>query len=252
MKMFGGALDRRPAGDLDREREIHVWSVDLYASETHVSHSGQLLSPNEVARAQRLTREVVRRRFVATRVALREILSQYLDREPAKIEFEYGAHGKPGLAAGMRKDVEFSVSHSADLAMIAVTRAREVGIDLEVTARDLDYLGIARRFFAADEAQALEGQSEAGAREGFFRCWTRKEAFLKARGDGLSLPLEGFSVTVDRDRAPALLATRWNPREVDEWQLADLSAPAGFAAAIAYRGDRAPIVQAAWSSPGEL
>ncbi|MGH2369197.1 MAG: 4'-phosphopantetheinyl transferase family protein, partial [Chloroflexota bacterium] len=133
-------------------------------------------------------------------------------------------------------DVRFNVSHSAELAIVAVARGRDVGVDVERLRGDLEVEQLAARYFSTEEAAAIRAAPPAVRHRRFFACWTRKEAFVKARGQGLSLAFDQFTVSVEPDAPAALLRTRWDAREAGRWALRDLAAGGGYAAAIAVEG----------------
>jgi len=173
--------------------------------------------------------------------------------EVKEIRFEYGRHGKPRLAVGLvsasQPDLRFSVSHSGELALIALTVGREVGIDLEYVDREIHFEGIARRFFTAAEITALLHLPPEMRRSGFFLCWTRKEAVLKARGEGLAASLDSFSVSLVPGESARLIAADWDQPQVERWTLCDLAIDSGVAAAVACQGPVAEIVHRTWT-PG--
>jgi len=173
--------------------EAHLWRLDLDAA--HGEAATVVLSEEERARAARFHFESDRHRFIAARAALRRILAAYLDRAPADLVFSLGRHGKPALE---NLGLEFNLSHSGGCGLLAVTRGRRVGVDLERVRSEFAGEDIARRFFASAEVEALAATKPDEYVTAFFRCWTRKEAYVKARGDGLSLALDRFEVPLDR------------------------------------------------------
>jgi 4'-phosphopantetheinyl transferase len=198
-----------------------------------------VLDAAEQARAARFRLDRDRRRFGAARAAVRVALGARVGVAPADVRFTIGEHGKPAVAEGL---VEFNVSHSADVAVVAVAGAgMPVGVDIEFE-RDVRFDDLARRFFSPAECAAVAAAGDdAGARRAaFFRCWTRKEAFVKGLGVGLSMPLSSFDVAVDGP--PALLAVRGLPGEQGQWSLHDVIAPAGAWAALAVRSTGQPVV----------
>jgi 4'-phosphopantetheinyl transferase len=197
-----------------------------------------LLSPDEQARAARLLREADRRRFVVGRTALRAALGQHLGVPGASLVLRLGLHGKPELdpAQGF-PPVGFNVAHSGDLILIAITPDRRVGVDVERIRADVDLDRIARRAFSAREYRELCQLPGSERREAFFCGWTRKEAFLKAHGAGITLGLDRFDVPITPGVPPRLLATRWDPAETGRWHLQDLAVKPGYRAALAVEAD---------------
>src|SRR5581483_7894148 len=188
---------------------IHVVRVWLPDRMGRYDADFSLLSRDEQARATRFLLETVRQRFVACRAVLRRILAERLILSPAEIEFDYGEHGKPGLVTD-NHPLSFNVSHSDDAALIALSWNCDVGVDLEFDD-DRDWRPLARRFFAAAEWEQLESLPPALQRTGFYRVWTCKEAYLKATGQGMALPLGRFAVCADPRFPSRLIEVRDNP-----------------------------------------
>lgn len=208
------------------EAQVHVWRVDLAAPVG--SQALEALSEDERERADRLRFEIHRRRFVRARAALRAILARYTESDPAALAFEYGEHGKPRLAG---EAPAFNLSHSEDVALCAVASGRDLGIDVEWAARPVEHLTLAERFFAPGEVAVLRAVRPEDVPAAFFACWTRKEAYVKATGLGLSLPLHGFEVSLEPVPEPALRVLD-DPEETARWGLRALDAGPGFAAAL--------------------
>ncbi len=210
--------------------DLHVWLIPIDAPPDRLARLGAILSPDEQQRAARFHFERDRIRFTAARAALRRILSRYLRCAPADLAFDYSPHGKPALPGD--NPLSFNLSHSGDWAVCAVTLSRRVGVDIELIRPDLASETIAERFFSPREAAELRALPRHEQPAAFFRCWTRKEAFVKARGEGLSLPLDRFDVTLRPGEPPALLRTLDDPREAARWSMAALSAPPGYEATV--------------------
>ena len=217
--------------------EVHVWRASLRPAAAALARLEAHLSPDERARAARFRFPRHRDAFVAGRGAQREILARYTGLPPAALAYRATEHGKlsldgPAAAAGIR----FNVSNSGGLALYAVTRGREVGVDLEELREMPDGMEIARRFFSAPENQvfaALPAEARDGA---FFACWTRKEAYIKAVGEGLSMPLDRFDVAFAPGEPPRLLATRGDEAEASRWTLLELHPGEGYVGALAVEG----------------
>jgi 4'-phosphopantetheinyl transferase len=210
----GSAWDVSSRNAIGAAIDVWIVSLDLPATVSHVLED--VLSDDELTRANRFVFERDRRRFVAGRSALRQILSGYTGVSPETLAFAYGAKGKPSLDAPVSR-LEFNVSHSEACAAIAVSEAGDVGIDLECTTRRVEFEALASRFFSSGEAAELRALPESIRRQAFFNCWTRKEAYIKAIGEGLACPLDSFAVTL-RPGAPA--AIQWIDGEpADDWRL---------------------------------
>jgi 4'-phosphopantetheinyl transferase len=217
--------------------EVQLWRVDLDAICSEEAQWEKLLSADERQRASRFHFARDRQHFVAARATLRIILAKYLNAEPANLSFSYSEKGKPRLAENNApSDLAFNLSHSGGIALYALSRHRDLGVDVEQIRQNYEVDGIARRFFSAREQEQLAHFSAADRGEAFFRCWTRKEAYIKATGDGLSLPLSQFDVSLDAGSADALVATRPDASEAARWRLSDVAAGAGYVAAICARG----------------
>jgi 4'-phosphopantetheinyl transferase len=175
---------------------------------------------------------------VAARGGLRDVLSRYTGTTPESLRFSYGGHGKPFLGdEGGGGLLRFNVSHSNGVALYAVAAGREVGVDIEHVREDFAGLDIAERFFSSREVAALRALPGAERPGAFFDCWTRKEAYIKARGEGLSCPLHLFSVSLTPGQPAALLCTDDEPQEAARWSLVELFPGEGFRAALAVRGE---------------
>lgn len=243
----GSAMDGRLAlsGNLSLARdEVHVSFVCLQAMSRHVDSLLEILVPDEVARAARFRFETDRNEYIVARGLLRRILGCYTGFAPHLLQFRYSSYGKPALAAEWGGDrIAFNLSHSCGVAVYAVTRNRNVGVDLEYTNQYIEFDQMAKRFFSPREASLflqLPAQEKRGA---FFSCWTRKEAYVKARGGGLSLDLRCFDVTLAPGQPASLLRVAGDASEVQRWSLSDLPAPAGYAAALAAEGTVSRILQ---------
>jgi 4'-phosphopantetheinyl transferase len=195
-----------------------------------------ILPPDERERAGRFHFEADRRRSVIGRGYLRLLLGEILDSPADKLQFEYDEFCKPRLKPAHRLPLQFNLSHSGELILIAVAKGRAVGIDVERIRTGLDFEGVAARFFSANECKILNSLAGPERDEAFFTCWTRKEAYLKARGDGLSMPLDQFDVSFLPDEEARLLETRHGPDEAGRWRLLPVGASTGYVAALAAQG----------------
>jgi len=214
-----------PLGDHD----VHIWTARLKATPSQFESLESTLSRDEHERAGRFHFERHRTAFVAARAALRGILGGYLGIAPREVQFGYGPQGKPGLATG---DLQFNASHSGDVAVVGVTRRQRIGVDVE-QRRELEYLALAEHFFALPEITELQSLAAGTLPDGFFNCWTRKEAYIKARGEGLYCPLDQFDVSVTPGNPAMLLKSRMDEKEVSRWSFQDLLAGPGYAATLA-------------------
>lgn len=218
------------------EDEVHVWRAEVDLPAERLQRLETLLSEEERERADRFLVAPPRRRFVVGRGLLRALLGAYLDADPARLRFTYGPHGKPALFDDSA--ISFNVSHSGDLVLGAFARRREVGVDVERFRPDFAGEEIAQRFFSPREVAALRALPAESRLDGFFACWARKEAYIKARGLGLSLPLDRFHVALDPQRPAALLGADDDPDAAARWSLCALAPGVGYAGALAVEGHR--------------
>jgi len=198
-----------------------------------VSSLAALLSDAERQRASRFASDRHRSRFVVARARLRELLGVNLGVPPESIELTCGAHGKPSLAGPfVDSDLRFNVSHSDDVAVYAVSRGREIGIDVEAVRMIPDADEIAARFFSRREAESYLALDPGDKPMGFFNCWTRKEAFIKALGDGLHHPLDSFDVSLAPGEPAQIHRVGSVPGSLCGWQLCSFTAPPGYVGAV--------------------
>jgi 4'-phosphopantetheinyl transferase len=225
--------------------EVHVWHAGLELSEAHWQQAAATLAPDERQRAARFRFERHRRHFVAGRGLLRQILGAYLGIDPGGVRLTYTACGKPCLALP-RSALAFNLSHADGLAVVAVTRDREVGIDVERVRPMADVLEIAGRHFSAWEQDLLARLSSAQRQTAFFRAWTRKEAWLKASGVGLAFPLERVEVTMADGKPARPLGVEGDVQEPRRWSLHELRPWPGYIAALAVSGTINRYLCRAW------
>lgn len=209
--------------------EVHVWRLVLDAP---VERFRELLQPDELDRSNRFHFERDRKHFTVARGFLRLLLGRYLETDPARLTFAYGAYGKPSLEG--EQTLRFNMSHSHGMALYALTPEREIGVDVERIRADFTSDDIARRFFSSSEVDVLCGLPSADRVDGFFRCWTRKEAYIKATGRGLSQALDSFDVTLGQGDRVALLRNEDGSHE--RWTLVDIEVGPGYAGAAAVEG----------------
>ena len=213
--------------------EVHVWRAFLEREESHFNKLARTLSENEQLKAKRFYFQKDRKRFVVTHGILRKIIGRYLNIEPKGLKFSYGSHGKPtigGLTDG--HSLCFNMSHSHGLALYAFTWARRVGVDVECVRPMPDAEEIAERFFSPRENAVFRTVPAGKKLEAFFNCWTRKEAFLKAVGDGLSRSLDSFEVSLAPGEPARLLCVRGDSLEASRWHLLELAPAHGYAGAL--------------------
>lgn len=232
-----GAIAYKPLAEgislVARHDIIAVWVANLDFAQNQSDALQEYLSIDELARAARFHFDKDRRRFVAARGILRSILGRYLNRHPSDISLVYGSAGKPRLSSN---DLSFNLSHSHQLALYTVTREREVGVDIEFIRSVSDIDQVAAHSFSAREYAEWQQLPETEKQVGFFNCWTRKEAYIKALGEGLSHPLDQFDVSLKPGQAARLLHVEDNPVEVKRWSLQAINLHEGYVAALAVEG----------------
>jgi 4'-phosphopantetheinyl transferase len=223
--------------------EIHVWLIPLPEDGQLPSGLARCLSGEEAARAARFIFQRDRARFTVAHVALREILARYTGEDAAAIALRAASKGKPYLVD--HADIRFNLSHSGCWAMVAVARGREVGVDIESIRGARPTEDIAERFFAAAEVRELMGTPEDRRAEAFFACWSRKEAYIKARGEGLGIPLDSFEVSLGQE------AVLRQAHDRERWSMCTLQAPPGYAAALVAEGSEWRVRQMQWTGHPE-
>ena len=217
--------------------EVHVWRAGLDADAATLERWRQTLSTEELARADRFRFPTDRDHYTAGRGMLRSLLARYLGMSAADIRFCVNAHGKPALDfGGGNAEPHFNLSHSHGLALFAFTLRGEVGVDVEYIRPSLREMDLAQRFFSPQEVDALRALPKSSQREMFFHCWTRKEAYIKARGAGLSISLASFTVSLAPDTFTHLLIAGHDGPEAGRWWLRPLAPGEGYVGAVAAEG----------------
>lgn len=213
-----------------------MWRADVDRSGDDIDRLTVTLAEDEIVRARRFRFETDRRRFISRRAILRKVLARYIDLPATPLPYRLAPHGKPELAVDLSVDLKFNLSHSAGLALIAVTRGRDVGIDVErVDSRRADRQ-VAQRFFSSGEIAELRQFDGHDWVEAFFRCWTRKEAYIKARGEGLSFPLHRFEVSLGPDEPARILRVAGDEAETRRWSMLGLGPGPEYAGAVVFEG----------------
>ena len=217
--------------------EVHVWRAQIELSSPQVQRLSGILTDDELDRAKRFFFDIDRQRFIMARATLRSILSRYIPISPGHLRFYYNQYGKPSLAPEVSSTpLNFNLSHSGNMALFAITRNMEIGVDVERVQSDFEYEEIAKRFFSVNEVATLHTIPTEKRLEAFYNCWTRKEAYIKAHGKGLSLPLDSFDVSLAPGDPPMLLITKDEPQERSLWTLLDLKPGLGYVGAVAVKG----------------
>ena len=216
-------------------RTIDIWKACLQAPSSALARCASTLSTDERARAGQFRFDHLQREFILTRGILRILLGRYLGVEAPAIQFAYGPKGKPHLVECSR--THFNLAHSGELAVFAFALDCEVGVDVEKIRPISDLAQIGERFFCAAETEELLSEEPSARQEMFFRCWTRKEAYIKAVGEGVTIPLSNFRVTLKRTDPVKFVHISGNLNEAKAWVLHDLPLTPAYAGAVAYRAD---------------
>lgn len=239
-----------PAAGLPRRAEVHVWGAELDQRADVRARLGEALSADEAERAARFHFPRDRDHFVTARGWLRAVLGGYLATAPGLLRFRYGPRGKPALdGAAAGSGLRFNLSHSGGLALLAVACERELGVDVEARRPLADADEIAQRFFSPRESATFRALGADVRQRAFFECWTRKEAYIKATGDGLACDLADFDVTFAPGEPARLERVRFDPAETQRWWLCALDPAPGFAAALAVEGGAARVRCRHWIPP---
>lgn len=213
---------------------MEVWKVAL-ADSLDGGPEAAVLSADEAARASQFYAAPDRNRWVRAHVALRRILAEYLGQHPTSIRFSESSTGKPGIVPDENpKGISFNLSHSGDLALVAVVQGAAIGVDIERWDNRVEFLDLARHYFSAAELRSLQTLAADPLKlmQGFFRGWSRKEAYLKATGDGIGCGLQHFDVAILPAEPAALLADRLKPGAPSRWKMHDLEIETGYSAAV--------------------
>ncbi|NLG96275.1 MAG: 4'-phosphopantetheinyl transferase superfamily protein [Chloroflexi bacterium] len=219
---------------------VHIFSLALDLPEDRLRALRELLDDEERSRANRFYAAQDRRRFIAAHGQMRQILGRYCCQPPNSLRFDKNAYGKPFLRG--IPELRFNLSHSLDRGLLAISGERELGVDVEACRSLIDQENIARRFFAPGEVKELFSLPPEQQKEAFFACWTRKEAYVKARGKGLSIPLDQFEVSLRPGEKARLI------KPAENWSLYSINVGPGFAAALAVEGSIDGL--RLWKAPG--
>jgi 4'-phosphopantetheinyl transferase len=237
MNLTPSTWDTPPETLLLSVGEAHVWRLNLNLQHKLLLDLERTLSEDEIQRADRFYFRQDRERFVASHGWLREILGRYLHVEPQQLQFCNNSHGKPSLdGISAKHRLCFNLSHSHQIGLLALCLDRDIGVDIEHIRPERDAVQIAQRFFSTYEVTTLLAVPDDLQEEAFFNCWTRKEAYIKARGEGLAMPLDRFSVTLLPGETALLLHTLPDPEEASRWSLFHIDPEPGYVGALAVEG----------------
>lgn len=218
------------------KNNLHIWKIVYPEINFKSNPISNVLHHDEIERANKFYFETDRKRFIVTRAFLKIIMAKILKISPNDIHFSFNKHGKPELEQNI--PIHFNISHSGDIGLIAVSDQGPVGIDVERYRKTMTSGKVAKRFFSADEVDTFLSLPEYQRQEGFFNCWTRKEAFIKALGLGLAMPLSNFSVTLKPGIPAQLLSVTHNNEKASDWLLKDIHMENNYAAAYAIKAKK--------------
>lgn len=217
--------------------EVHIWLASYKTFHAQLPELHGLLTIDEAEKAARFRFEKDRERFIVTHSMLRKLLAGYTSISPTQLVFQHNAYGKPALSSHPQKELlHFNLSHSQDLIIYAFTCIRDIGIDIEYRRTDIEYEQLARHYFSPFERAELQRLPSSLRQQAFFDCWTRKEAYIKARGLGLSLALDSFDVTIQPNAPVKLLASRESAHETTRWRFASLPMNSDYAGTVVAEG----------------
>ena len=231
--------------------EAHVWVAFLSESVPLLASYECGLSVEEKQRAGRFSRPDDRARYIAAHGILRELLGQYLSIAPAELSFGQNAFGKPRITPrSVQTDLAFNLAHSGEVIIFAFANYHRVGIDVEAIRTDLDFSDLAQSQFSPDEMRTLQAFDSAARTNAFFRCWTRKEAYVKARGEGLAIALKEFTVRFGPDELPGVSWAADDPLAAARWAMFDLEPAPGYAGAIVIEHPSVRLLSRRWIAEG--
>jgi 4'-phosphopantetheinyl transferase len=215
------------------EPKVTVWKINLHHLNPDMSYYSQILSGQEIEKSKRYYFEKDQRRYVQSHAILRIILGKILGESPASIQFVLNPYGKPYVNHLEGKaDIYFNLSHSLAGVLIAVSQGIECGVDIEFQKEDFPSKEIAEHFFSENEIRAYLALPPEQQKEAFFNCWTRKEAYIKAKGKGLNIPLDSFDVSLAPNEPARLLQSRLEPDDIEQWSLVHLESWDQYSSAL--------------------
>lgn len=231
---------KKPPADLKLDSKfIDIWRTPLDLPKSEIDNYANLLSAEEMKRAERFKVKRKYREYIISRGLLKKILGIVLKSDPLDIRIQYAEHDKPFITDTWRdKQVSFNVSHSHKQTVIALSLDRTLGIDIEHIRDNVEFKKLAKRFFSKQESSDLDTYTNSGIAKAFFACWTRKEAYVKALGDGISFGLSEFSVSVNPYDSDVSLTTHWDQDEASKWSIKNLETEEDYIAALATDGGK--------------
>ena len=215
--------------------EISVWFINFDVSEDKITFLNSFLSEDEILKASKFRFKKDKNCSIITRGTLRLLSSKYLNIKPEDIPFKNGEFGKPYY--DLKTKLKFNVSHSGNMAVIGFVLNDDIGVDIEEMKTDFEVFDIASNYFSNSEIDSLKSSPLENHINGFYRCWTKKESFIKAKAKGLSFPLDSFSVSIDSDEKTELLETKWDKNEKELWNLFSFTPQENYIGAVSVKGN---------------
>jgi 4'-phosphopantetheinyl transferase len=213
---------------------VNTWFININDVQDKFEKFSNIISIDEKKRANKFHFKKDKNLFIMSRVVLRLLSGKYLNIEPETITFKYGKYGKPDF--DFDTNLKFNISHSGEMVILSFVLDYDIGVDIEKIKHDFDVLDIATNYFSKLEIEALKKAPKEKQSEFFYRCWTRKESFIKAKSIGLSFPLDQFSVSINSDKQVDLLETKWDKNEFKSWSLFSFSPDSDYIGAISVNG----------------
>lgn len=248
MNNIASLWSKPPKNLVISNREVHIWRTFIDIDSPIIKTYLPVLSIDELEKANRFYFPNDRNRFITVRSVLRRIIGNYTGKHPRELKFDFNQYGKPFLSQNSSKStIKFNISHSHEVALIAVTQDFDIGVDVEYMHTNFDFEGIVEKFFSVNEKNVWRSLPSYHKVEAFFNCWTRKEAFIKAKGKGLSLPLNEFDVSFKPGEPALLLNTAWDRKEVGDWSVEEIKPANGYVGALAVKGSNLDMKFWEWS-----
>lgn len=220
--------------------DVHLWRSNLSVNPSRTALFWNILSQDEKDRANRFRFEKDRMHYIVARGTLRTLLGQYFGKNAQSLQFTYSEFNKPMLEN--EQGLQFNISHAAGLGLFSFTKESDIGVDLERVDESIEVQKLAGRFFSKNEVETIFALAENFQAKAFFYCWTRKEAFIKGHGEGLSLPLDQFEVSILESDVVQLKSIAWSPSETNQWSLYSFEPQRNIVGSLAVKGEVKKIV----------
>jgi 4'-phosphopantetheinyl transferase len=229
------------------ENKVIIWLLDLNKTVFDLAWLVSLLSDSELKKSQKLVFDKDKKRYIVSHGILRILLGKYIGLPPGFVEYRFNRYGKPELNVDINPEkIKFNLSHSHEKILFAFSRGRELGVDIEYLDPKFPTSDISKRFFSPQEVQELINLPKEQQIQGFFKCWTQKEAYIKAKGMGLSIPLDSFDVSVSPVDPAGLISNKNEPLEIFKWKIQEIQIEGNYASAICAEGNDWETIVMTW------